>query len=893
MMRRLNSKIPRNVRKKASVDLSCVKKVSAIKKDVKKKIVLKKKKPTVEKQEIFQQKVAESLDNLTFNKSFSQILSESITFDQIPDPIESVYSESKLSTEPSETDNVKNLPSGLKIKIGKCARSCHLLDLANKKFDNRKEDKIFESKKSIDWITPEDHKIIQLTKSKLFHKKFNRLNELLIINLLQLVGSFLKFLYTTINKLFSSIFSFSSSSAKKMFNNEHHLISSLVGDFQPQTVPVHGGLVKTLAIFVTISALLVAPIKGIIFLKKVEVSKGKILGISTNGISFAKQGAEAFSNFELNGAQENFDKASDYFVSAQQELKKYNSLLLDIYKFIPSGGELRTGESVLKIGENLSEVASFLAVGFNALASNNNDLEQLNLTYKLDALAKQIELALPLTEEANDLLRDLDQRKIPSEYRGQIDLIKENLPFLIQSLDTFLSLSDSLSEILGASEKRRYLLIFQNNTEARPTGGFMGSYALADIYQGNIKNLEVPGGGFYDLKDSFSVRVQPPKPFRIFSPIWRIWEANWFPSWPESAKKIIWFYERSNGPSVDGVLTFTPNVLIELLKITGPIELPEYDKVIDADNFLFEIQKAVEIEYDQEENKPKKIISDLTPIILDKLLNCHNENSIDILTAVLRGIQEKNIMFYFNDSDLQQQVKELGAAGEIKDSEKDFLMVVNTNIAGGKSDKVIQQNIKHQAEIKPDGSIVNTVSIVREHQGEIGELFFGQNNADYVRLYAPKGSRLLSVDGAKPPANSDYKSLSEDVSPDLDLERIEQSPQIHISSGTRITQEFSKTCFANWTQTKPGRSSVITFKYLLPFKIEPEGLLAKSANYSVLFQKQSGTFNQSKIESKIILPSTWQVVWKHGSSEVISKIGQVSFNSVLRTDQYYGIAIED
>ena len=51
----------------------------------------------------------------------------------------------------------------------------------------------------------------------------------------------------------------------------------------------------------------------------------------------------------------------------------------------------------------------------------------------------------------------------------------------------------------------------------------------------------------------------------------------------------------------------------DILKLTGPIEMPAYNKTITADNFLLEIQKAVEIEYDRVENKPKKLISDLIP----------------------------------------------------------------------------------------------------------------------------------------------------------------------------------------------------------------------------------------------------------------------------------------
>ena len=58
----------------------------------------------------------------------------------------------------------------------------------------------------------------------------------------------------------------------------------------------------------------------------------------------------------------------------------------------------------------------------------------------------------------------------------------------------------------------------------------------------------------------------------MIAPQWYFWDANWWADWPTSANKLMWFYEKSNGPTVDGVVSFTPTVMEELLKIIGPIE---------------------------------------------------------------------------------------------------------------------------------------------------------------------------------------------------------------------------------------------------------------------------------------------------------------------------------
>jgi len=57
------------------------------------------------------------------------------------------------------------------------------------------------------------------------------------------------------------------------------------------------------------------------------------------------------------------------------------------------------------------------------------------------------------------------------------------------------------------------------------------------------------------------------------------------------------------------ILTFSVLLLVGIFWVLKPT--PEKNQ---------NIQEAVEIEYDKEENKPKKIISDLMPTILDSIL---------------------------------------------------------------------------------------------------------------------------------------------------------------------------------------------------------------------------------------------------------------------------------
>ena len=72
-------------------------------------------------------------------------------------------------------------------------------------------------------------------------------------------------------------------------------------------------------------------------------------------------------------------------------------------------------------------------------------------------------------------------------------------------------------------------------------------------------------------------------------------------------------------------------------------------------------------------------------------------------------------------------------------------MVVQTNIAGGKTDRVIKTKVEHQVEILENGALINIVSLTKEHQGQPEDIFEEQTNTDYVRFYVPQGSKLLDT----------------------------------------------------------------------------------------------------------------------------------------------------
>ena len=291
---------------------------------------------------------------------------------------------------------------------------------------------------------------------------------------------------------------------------------------------------------------------------------------------------------------------------------------------------------------------------------------------------------MPLLDDANAALAKVDANALPAAERAKVTELTDRVEAGRLAVREFVGLSELLTGLLGKNESRRYLIVFQNPSELRPTGGFMGSYAELRVDRGEIKSLVVPPGGTYDLQGQLVARVAPPEPLRLITDRWEFQDANWSPDFRAASSKIRYFWSKSGGPTVDGVIAVNATLVERLLALTGPIELPEFGKTITAENFMLETQKAVELEYDKSENKPKKILGALAPLLLERLKSLKQDQLFALLGALSDALTTKDIQVALSDPSEDALARRFGWSGYLKSTPGDSLAVVDANVAGQK-----------------------------------------------------------------------------------------------------------------------------------------------------------------------------------------------------------------
>ena len=542
----------------------------------------------------------------------------------------------------------------------------------------------------------------------------------------------------------------------------------------------------------------------------------QILGITSAGVEFLQQG--------------NLEQAAVNFEQAQDALRGSNEVLLQMAANLPLGREV---EKVFAGSERLLGALELLNSGKNEFLDAkivwNGEENSSDQQFYAQVKASREYLVQSKTklEESLAVLDEVNSDIFPGEFQKKFLEARDEIRAVSRSVDEIASLQGFLLALLGGEEKI-YLLIFQNNNEARATGGFIGTYGLLHFQNGKMSISKIES--IYNLDGQLSQKIAAPGPLqRQAATNWAMRDANWFVDFPSSAWKIIEFAELEGGILPDGVISFTPDVFERLLAVIGPVEMPEYGEVLTPENFRESVQSKTSVDYDRQLNQPKKFLADFAPRLLQKLAQLPREQTLDLANLMLDLIAQKHILMFSLDADMQESIARRGAAGEIRQTDGDYLAIFHSNVGGGKTDLGIRQRVEKKVTVTSGGLSIVKLKITRTHDGW-NEKYFPKN-LDFMRILVPPQAKLLSASGFD--SHELLPSTSEGATTDSDLAVWDSRMTLDEITGMHVGSESGYAVFANWQELSPGETKTAELIYEVPF--------FSKKNYAQLLQKQPGS----------------------------------------------------
>ena len=456
----------------------------------------------------------------------------------------------------------------------------------------------------------------------------------------------------------------------------------------------------------------------------------------------------------------------------------------------------------------------------------------------LDKISPDLDKVAVDMEAAQKELNTIDPLRYPEkiagkEVRSKIISLKSTVSESAQLLTQAKPLIKLLPDLLGNPNPKLYMVLFQNDAELRPTGGFITAYAYLRVTRGKIEPL----GSYdiYDLDARLNKKVTAPSAIQRFlnEKTLNIRNVNFSPDFKISMDEFVKLYQNIPGvPKPDAIVAIDTTFPVEILKIIGPIGVggwgnfgPQIDPRCNCPQVVYALEEIADRPVNTVRIGRKAVLGPLMHSMMANAMGSPKHTWPSLINVVLNSIKDKHLLFYFYDPKTQLVAEDFNAAGRIKDYQYDYLHINDANFGGAKSDMFITRDVEQEIETSSDGKVIKTVKInySNPYKGsncnlEAGKLCLNGNYRDYVRLYVPKGSTLISVTGSE---------VKEQTSEDL-----------------------GKTVFEAFFTMRPESSSKIVFKYELP--------QMDLSTYKMFIQKQPG------------LPTIKHTILFNGSQTVIN-----------------------
>jgi hypothetical protein len=603
--------------------------------------------------------------------------------------------------------------------------------------------------------------------------------------------------------------------------------------------------------------------------------KNSIFTGAQAGIGHLNQAEQALASQNTEEANSQFAQALHNFTTGKQQLEEGNTMVTDILSVLP---QTRDAQNVLSAAALISQSGQEMVKLYSAASSLSFSPQGLEssagVTPTITAMDDALSSAAEKIKSANVKLLSVNPSFIPAQKRTEFVALTGKLSVADSAISNVKDIFSLLRQMV--IPKTNVLLLFENNNELRPGGGFIGTYGNFVLENGKITSQTI--SSIYDLDGQLQQKISPPTPLLNVSDRWYIRDSNWFADFEASSHKVSGFYELEGGQTPNVTVAITPSVITSLLKITGPVTLPSFNITLDADNFVEQTQAISTISYNTPLNKPKQILADFFPVFIQKLKLLSKDQYKQVLITLLQQLQQKQIVFAAQDTAVQSQLETFNWAGKIFGTDRDYFNMVSSNLGGTKTDLSIQKKIHLETTISSNGSITDDLTV--DITNQLPKLA-GTENTSFVRFLVPKGSKLLSVTGFDGKNLDSLKNKSYKV--DSAVANWESGMVKDVSSGTLIGTESEKTFFGNWLTVPGGETRHLHLRYQLPMNLQ------NLDRYSLVLQKQIGS--QNDLLDYTVHFSGKALKWESFTPNSI-EADKLEQSLVLDKDYFFGMVLE-
>jgi UDP-N-acetylmuramyl pentapeptide phosphotransferase/UDP-N-acetylglucosamine-1-phosphate transferase len=489
-----------------------------------------------------------------------------------------------------------------------------------------------------------------------------------------------------------------------------------------------------------------------------------------DGKDAASHGLSAARDGDSITARASFAEAAHTFGEAKDQLE--SSVLTPGLAVPGVASNLRAARTLAEVGTDLARSGGDIAA-----AVDPDALEVVDGRLPLPEVAK---ITPALTEGASALTNALQRINtithdpyLAPPVRDAIDKVHGQLAQAEREARHAAAAAKLAPALFGGDGNRTYLLVVQNNSESRATGGFIGEYGLitavdGKLHVGDLSRLNVWNTALRALPDpTVAAPLDYLRRYAQYSPQTTLQNVNLSPDFPSVAQALMGLAaqggEAAGLTNVDGVMAVDPAGLAALLRLTGAVDVDGWPTPIDAGNVADVALRDEYVLYPDDTGSRVDVLGNIAKAAVDKATSGTLGKPAEIAKVLGAAAHAGHLSLAFTRPEEQRLAEQLDVAQEMPSGRSDAFAVTTSNVGGNKIDYYLKRDVDYQVMLHPDGELNEAkadadVSVQLDNTapdsglpqiviGPFDSRFTAGQSRSYISLYSPLSFRQASWDG--------------------------------------------------------------------------------------------------------------------------------------------------
>ena len=473
------------------------------------------------------------------------------------------------------------------------------------------------------------------------------------------------------------------------------------------------------------------------------VQSAKAARAAFAGKAALERAEKHIDNGRLGAASAVLADARTYFVTSRHEVR-----LLERYapfsRWVPLVGTQIQGVAVLADSGALLADAGLRLTGA-ATSIIEPEQEQLELSDALSQLREingLLRLGVSSLDEAAAKVDSLDGTLLVRPLgRARAELAGRLADIRRRATDAADGLR-SLITFIGGDGPRTYLVLSQNPDEVRPTGGYIGTYGVLSAVGGklSLERYDSIESWFTVHREAEATPEERAGPLRFDSRARAtIANVNMGPDWTQAAQLATRLWERGGEAPVQGVVSFTPAFLGQVLSVIGPVVVETFGETISADNLVERLDYYTHLLPPAPGEDRKEFIAELAKALMPRLFAVQASRWEALAKVLGHSFGAREAMVWSADTEVASVLAARGWDGSVPARAGDFVLPAEFEYAN-KNGRELRRTYEHHVVVHADGSARVTTVLTLVNPEPPSRL--NLQSVTYISMYGPAGAVL-------------------------------------------------------------------------------------------------------------------------------------------------------